>query len=90
MPTTGPGAGPFEAPAGPRLFEALGCGPAKGPKAAHNSNQDCTFNTGETILGYVKVRYIVDGVSNSAEFLGCRRSTLHQKSDLVFDRANSV
>lgn len=58
-PTTGPGAGPFEAPAGPRLSEALGCGPAKGPKAAHSSNQDCTLNTGETILWYVKARYIV-------------------------------
>ena len=43
--TTGPGAG---------LSERLGCGTAKGPKAAHVSGQDCSFSTDKGVLGHVK------------------------------------
>ena len=60
-PSTGLGAGPSETPgggtAGARLSETLGCGPAKGPKAAHISSQDCNFRTGKGILGHMKASF---------------------------------
>lgn len=59
--TTGPGAGLSEAPdgtgtMGAGLSERLGCGTAKGPKAAHISGQDCSFSTDEGVLGHVKAK----------------------------------